>query len=311
MTRIRNAIKITRENIRANKWLAIATIIVSTILILVNSILISLAYMSNKAVHQYEKERQLTVYFEVDAPDEEVQNYIKELEKNPLVESTTFIDKEQAMQIFTSYQEAHGENTEGYSKEWFPASIGITAASLEDLEAISQQMLEEKENNPIIEDVVLKQDIIDKLKNIRKGIFIASIATVLLFSALTVILIVMAINFNILTHQKEIEIMHLVGSSDDFIAAPFIYEGIFYTTLASIITVIITVSVWYLGVVRHASPLVIDLIYRLDMPSLLHFNFKHVLIYAMLHIIPGFLLGFISSKLAVHRYLKFKNEAQK
>ena len=65
---LRNAFKITKENILANKWLAIATVLVATILLTVNSLLVSLAYMSNRAVAQYEKERQLTIYFEVDAP---------------------------------------------------------------------------------------------------------------------------------------------------------------------------------------------------------------------------------------------------
>lgn len=308
MAKIGLALKSTKENMISNKWLAIATIIVATVLITVNSILLSLAYISNRAVQQYEKERHLTVYFEIEAPEDEVLDYVKQIQQNPLVESVDYIDKARAVEIFTNYQKAHGGSTEGYNQDWFPASVSITADSLDDLETISAQIMEDKDNNPIIEDVVLKQDIITKLKRIRRGIYITSIVTVGSFSILTVLLIAMAINFNILTHKKEIEIMHLVGTPDKVISTPFILEGVFYTTTASLFASSFILLLLFSATHHYRNPLINDLLYRLDMPYLYGFDFGFVAVFVLLHLVIGALLGYTSSFLTVRRYLKFKQE---
>ena len=61
---------------------------------------------------------------------------------------------------------------------------------------------------------------------------------VLVFAAVSVLIIFNTIRITIYIHKSEIEVMRLVGASNTFIRLPFLFEGVIYGLVSSIIATI-------------------------------------------------------------------------
>lgn len=123
----------------------------------------------------------------------------------------------------------------------------------------------------------------------------------------TIALIRVTIGFNIKLHQEEIEIMHLVGSSDKFIRTPFLLEGTFYGLIGGLVASLIILIPWYSIVIYTQGTdfafWINQLLVDFNLPFLVQFNLAFILIYFLIHLIIGSTIGFLSSYSAVRKYL--------
>ena len=100
----------------------------------------------------------------------------------------------------------------------------------------------------------------------------------------------------IFNHGAEIEIMRLVGASNNYIRLPFVFEGIIYGTVSACIAIVLLIPM-----VKILTPYIIGSSYVNVIQS--GFTAYFVLIF-LIQLILGTLLGVISSLLAIRRYLK-------
>lgn len=303
-------LRYTKNNIVRNRWLSLATILVSTIIFTTASLFIASSLLAQKAVQVAETKAQLRVYFQVEAPQDEIDKVQALLEVQDGLEKITFISQEEALEIYLGYSTDNKDLAETVSADWLPASLEVQAESLEDLEAITDVVKEEEKANPYIDEVEYREDVVDQLKSISKGINIGGIVIITIFTIITFSLIIITISFNIMAHKSEIEIMHLVGSKDRDISLPFILEGIFYTTLGSFISGLMIIIPWYLimhyGEGTNAQFILQDIIRELGVEYLLSFNIGFTSIYLGAHVVVAILIGLIGSTIAVRKYLNLK-----
>jgi cell division transport system permease protein len=305
-------LRYTRNNISRNKWLSLATILVSAIIFTTASGFIATSLIAKKAVQTAETKAQIEIYFETDAPEEEISKVKLLTEDLEGINQITYISQDDALKIYLGDNSEDADLTESISKEWLPASLEIQAINLEALEKITESVKEEEAINPYIDDVQYREDVVDQLKAISKGINIGGAVIISIFGVITFALIIITISFNIMAHKSEIEIMHLVGSKDKDISTPFVLEGIFYTTIGALIAASLILVPWYslmhFGIDSNAYFIIKEVISELDLPYLLSFNGLFTAIFYAIHVSIAVIIGLIGSGIAVHKYLNLKKK---
>ncbi len=305
-------LKNTKNNIIRNRWLSLATILVATIVFVTASFFIGLSILAQRAVSISQTKAQLQIYFDVDAPESEISMVKDLLEKQEGIEEIEYIDQEEALQLYMDYYSDDPELIDSVSAEWLPPSLDVRAQSLEFLEQISEVVEEEQKTNPYIDEVVYHKDIVDQLKSISNGINVGAIAIISIFSIITISLVFITISFNINSHKREIEIMHLIGTRDGHIKMPFILEGVFYTTIGSIIAATLIIVPLYIimqnGNESNLHYILIELTKELKLDFITEFNFEFVGLFYFIHIAVGAIVGLLSSSFSVMRNLTLKEK---
>lgn len=303
-------LRYTKNNVLRNRWLSLATILVSTIIFTAASTFTAASLIAQRAVKVAETKAQIEVYFETEAPESEISKVKSKIQELDGVKNINYISQEEALNIYIGDNSDDPDLTQTISKEWLPASLEVQADNLVSLEGITEIIKEEEETNPFIDDVQYREDVVDQLKAVSKGINIGGISVISIFAVITFALIIITISFNIMAHKNEIEIMHLVGSKDKDISTPFILEGVFYTLTGALIAASLIIIPWYLimhfGQDSNAYFILKDIIKELDMNYLLSFNYTFTAIFYSIHIGIAALVGLIGSGIAVSRYLNLK-----
>lgn len=303
-------VKNTRNNIARNKWLSMATILVTTIVFATASIFTISALLARRAVQVTEREAQMQIYFVLDAPESEV-FAVEELVKGAGgVEQIEYIDQQKALKYYISYFSEEEDLTDSVASDWLPASLTVRAKTLEDLDQITEVIKEESKTNPYIDDVLYHEDVVNQLKVVSKAITFGGIGVVLIFSFITVALVLITVSFNITAHKSEIQIMHLVGSSDTYVRTPFILEGMFATVTGAILAASMLIIPWYIFMYTAEGSnlhfVIEDTLNYLSLNQLGSFSLIITLSFYGILILIGGIIGFVSSYFATAKYLKLK-----
>jgi len=100
----------------------------------------------------------------------------------------------------------------------------------------------------------------------------------------------------IFNHGTEIEIMRLVGASNNFIRLPFVFEGVIYGIFAAVISIILLYPI-----MKVVTPYVVGSAYV----QIIQADFiRYFVLIFIAQLFVGVFLGIISSILAIRRYLK-------
>lgn len=302
----------TKNNILRNKWLSLATVLVASIVFLTASFFIIVSLIAQRAVQVSETKAQLQIYFQVDTPEGEVLKVKEDLEKLPSAENVTYISQEEALQLYLDYYSDDPELIESVSADWLPPSLEVRATSIEELETITLAVRAEQEVNPNIEEVVYHEDVVNQLKSLSKGINVGAIGIIFIFSVITISLVFITIAFNINAHKREIEIMHLVGSSDSYIKVPFILEGVVYTSVGALVAAVLLLIPWYIlmnyNVDSNVQFILSEITHELKLNSAREMSIGFLLIFILIHLLVGAMIGLVSSWFAVMKNLNLKEK---
>lgn len=297
-----------KKNVKRNKWLSLSTVFVTTIVLTISSFFICVAIFGQKAVKYYEQKAQVIIFFKKDIAEADILTLRDKLFDPELVEDIDYISQEQALII---YQEDFADSPDLISTvtaDSLPPSLEIRAKSIESLIQIIETINLEKETNAYIDEVMYFRDVVENLKTLSK---IISIGSIFLISALLIItfsLIRITIGFNINAHKDEIQIMHLVGSTDKFIRLPFILEGCFYGIAGGVLAATLILVPWYIVIYYTQNTdfafWINQLLSDFSLNYIKSFNIAFIFIYYSVHMVAGGLLGIVSSISAVKRYLE-------
>ena len=135
--------------------------------------------------------------------------------------------------------------------------------------------------------------LVDLLHNVRDGGFILVAA----LGLLALILIVNTIKITIQNRAHEIQIMRTIGATNNFIRAPFLFEGLFIGLFGSFIPVGLTI--WgYNRIYEVLGGVLFAELFKLREV------FPFVLQLSYLLIMLGVVIGFFGSFISVTRYLR-------
>lgn len=309
---ISSIINTTSENIKKNRWLAFATIVVIGIVFTITTFFITVAITTRQAVTYFEKKAQIIVYFKSGTRESDIMTFKEKINDPKRIESIRYISEDEAIKIYAADYADQPELLESISVGTLPSSLEIRSKSIEDLKKVLEVVTAEKSGNPYIDDIWYFKDVVDRIQTISTAINFGSVALIGSLSVVTFALIILTIGFNIRTQSDEIQVMHLVGSTDAFIRAPFILEGAYYGALGGIMSSIFMVVPWIVVVqLVKNSGLYLSLSSQfndLGLGMLIDISPWTVILFVMIQVFSGIIIGSIGSLFAVVRYLNLKEK---
>ena len=267
--------------------------IISTSLVLFLLGMLAMMLINAQALSNYVKENiGFSLYLNEDFSAQQLAELKKSLEAKPYANRLEFTSKEEAAKLM---EEELGED--------FVKFLGYNplTASL-DLYLKAEYAVPEKINqielelmrSPIVKEVVVQKDLISEVnENINK------IGLVLfVFSLLLLIVVIALINntIRLAIYSKRflIKTMQLVGATSGFIRRPFVSRGILNGLISSLIAIILLMGVMYS--VKQNLPEFIELQ-----------NFNVYLMLFALVVLMGILISWLSTALAVRKFLRIQS----
>ena len=249
---------------------------------------------TERAVGQWDKASEISLFLKKDISAQRVQVLINKLGLYKEIETVTHITSHQALQEF--------KEMSGFSKALsyldenpLPDVLVVVPVKQAMNIASSKLLVAKLKREQDVDLVRVDIDWIEKLHAILSVIvdIVIAIAILLLLSVLLVVS--NTIRLNIVNQRSEIEVLQLVGATNSFIQRPFLYVGVWYGLLGGLIAWLLT---W--GLVQWLQSGVISLM------GLYHVDFQISIMNlqeAALLIAVSSFLGFIASYISVKQYL--------
>lgn len=289
-------------NFWRNGVVSVASIFVmTTTLLVIGSLILASAFLSS-SLNNIKNKFDISVSFKVDIPETDVLHLKDLTEKLPEVSSVSYVSREQEL---ANFSERHKDNSliiQSINEVGNPfgARLNIQAKDPSQYESIASFLSNSDRSSgfdkAIIDQVTFKKDIVDRLVYI-----IAAIQKIGLVASIALILMSILVTFNtisltIYSTREEIGVMRLVGASNNFVRGPFMIEGMIAGAISSIIAlgIMYPITLW----LKSATEGVYG---GINLASYYASNFIQIF---FILLISGIILGFISSYLAIARYLK-------
>ncbi len=309
---VRNTLRATKKGIKRNKFLSFSTIFVITIVFIISSLFIITSLVAREAVKFYETKAQVMVFFDQETPEEEILDFKDEIDELDYIENIEYVSQEDAFELYKQDFQDDEELIETITANVLPPSINIRAESAEDLTKVIEDVAEEKEENPYIDEILYFEDVIDIMKSASVGVNYATmvIIPILLLIAFTVVAI--TVGFNVTLHQKEIDIMHVVGGEDSYIKWPFKIEGMLYGALGGLLSVVLILTPWFIFLHYNQDSDLYALIQQTFRDFNLDFatypNAHFILSFLGINVGFGLIVGYIASTISLIKNLNLKKK---
>lgn len=294
------------NNFTRNAWLTTAATAVMTITLLIVFTTVVARTMLNDTVSELRENINLSIYLKNDVTDNDVKSLQRKLESAENVKRVTFVSSEEGRETYIDQNldanDVEGLKTLAESEVTFPAKFDINVEDPDKLQPIETL---------ITKDELFKENLFDGARQLdgdrRSAIKTISswaetaeraglIGTVI-FVAISMLIVFNTIRMAIFNRRDEIEMMKLIGADKGFIRGPFVVEAVMYGFFAAVLAT----ALGYFGLITFHERIasygitVTDLVSRLIL-------FAPLVLLGM--IVLGALIGNISSRLAVRRYLK-------
>lgn len=281
-----------RKNIRRTPYQAFAACMVMFLTFFVLSVFALLALGSQKILTYYEQKPQAIAFFKDNTSDADIEAIKNALVGTGKVTDIKYVSKEQALEIYKERNKNQPLLLELVTANILPASLEISTAKPDDLGPIVEIIKIE----PVIEEVVYPEDVVQTLSKAARLIRIVGIAAVSFLLTFSLLAILMIIGFKIRVQREEIETMKLLGASKWFIRTPYILEGIFYGLSGVILAWSSSyVIMWYITPFLQS---------KLGELQILPLSLSTMLALLGVEIIIAIIVGGFGSFGAVRRYLK-------
>lgn len=285
------------KSIFRNFSLSVASIVCTTITL----IIVSLAIICSANVNNFTKELESTLtiiaFVDENATEEDIKSIksrlleIKNIKSDELLykdketvkQETIKADKDLALILGTWTEEDNFLRSEFF----------ITVKDVSKLEETVESV--KKIDN--IVNVEYQEDVVEKMVPIFNIIKQITIAIIVGLIAVTIFLICNTIKLTIYARKTEIEIMRLVGISNFVIKLPFVIEGLFLGIIGAIVPIIVTIWGYTITFDKLEGYLYANFIKMIE-------PLPFTLMVSGLLIVIGAVVGMIGSYTTVRKHLK-------
>lgn len=294
-------IKFSLQDISRNIWLTIATITILVLALLSVNTLLTVDVLSRHAIGAVKEKVDISLYLKADASDEQIASLRTQISQMSKVKKVLYTSKADALRYF---REKNKDNPEVLSalrelgRNPLSPSLVIAPNNVEDAPQLINEI--KQIDSDIIEsrDFADNTSILEKINDITKKISEIGLFIISIFIFTSMLVAYNSIKVAIYTHRREIEIMRLVGASNNFIYMPFVLSSIIYAFLSVLIIVILFYP--FLGILQpYLEVFFMD--YNINIIDYFINNFW--VIFGLQFIAVSIISG-LSSWLAIRRYAK-------
>ena len=244
---------------------------------------------------QFYPESQLTVYLHKNLSEDDANLVVNNIRDQQGVDKLNYISRQQSLADF--------KNWSGFSEELailddnpLPAVVIIHPTKAYQRIDKRTELLQNLNKIKGVQDVRVDDDLQGKIAALswfigRVGIFFAVLMTLSVF-----LVIGNSVRSDVFNRRTEIEVMQLLGATDKFILLPFLFTGLIYAFLGSMLAIVL--SVVLLGYFQSAVHYVSDIFAVQFELSLFSFGEIFGLVAAVL------VMGYSAALLSATRHLR-------
>jgi cell division transport system permease protein len=230
-------IKFALQDISRNMSLSVMTVLILVLMLLSINTVVIIRAITNRATQEIKSRLDVSVYFDKNATDAQIEETKKYIQSFPEVTEIVFYTKEQVLEQFKQKYSGNSEimsSLDELNDNPLGATIIIKTREPGDYKKIIDSLsVPEYEN--IIESKTFEdtQKAIDKIDSImwqveRFSMFLSSFFAIIAF-----IIIFNTIRVAIYTQRIEISIKKLVGATNWFIRGPYLIESFIFSILSA------------------------------------------------------------------------------
>ena len=286
---IRDALK----SVVRNFSLSFASIMCTTITLILVAVAVVAAANVNNATRLIEDELTIVTYLKKDVTEEQIENIKSEISSYKNIEEVTFKSKDEWKLEMSEYDDSLKTVLNYLDENPLMDSFVLKVNDVKKLSETSEYIKAingvdtVKYGEGMVEQVISVFDIVQKIV----------VVVVIALIVVTSFLISNTIKLTIFSRRNEIEIMRLVGASNITIKLPFLFEGFIIGLIGSIIPVCITIYGYVILYSRLHGKLFSNMIMLIK-------PYPFVFWVSLIVIAIGALVGMYGSIKAVRKYLK-------
>lgn len=272
--------------------MTVASVSAVTITLVLVGIFLGFILNATHLASSIEDNVDISVYIDIGTDEKETKQVKTELEKLKHVDKVTFSSKDEQLE---KVQDAMGDAWklfEGDSNPLYDAYV-VSADKPENTKAVAAAA--EKLSNVFKADYGGENS--DRIFKITETIRTWGLGAAILLLFVAVFLISNTIRITILSRQREIQIMRLVGAKNGFIRWPFFLEGAWIGLLGAIIPILI-MTFGYQQIYMNFNPQFVQSNYSLLQPDAF-IPQVDILLAAV-----GMVIGSLGSMISMRRFLK-------
>ena len=286
---IRDALK----SVVRNFSLSFASIMCTTITLILVAVAVVAAANVNNATRLIEDELTIVTYLKKDVTEEQIENIKSEISSYKNIEEVTFKSKDEWKLEMSEYDDSFKTVLNYLDENPLMDSFVLKVNDVKKLSETSEYIKAingvdtVKYGEGMVEQVISVFDIVQKIV----------VVVVIALIVVTSFLISNTIKLTIFSRRNEIEIMRLVGASNITIKLPFLFEGFIIGLIGSIIPVCITIYGYVILYSRPHGKLFSNMIMLIK-------PYPFVFWVSLIVVVIGALVGMYGSIKAVRKYLK-------
>jgi cell division transport system permease protein len=290
------------KNVVRSIWLSATAISVLTISLLSVVIMTTFSITVGYMVLNLDNLVNFPAFFRKEISDEMiVQDILPEIKSLPNVKEVKYFNRDDAKRSLEQDSNAFANQfIQNFSREnealvW--RYVLVTPDKAENYDKVVSLFKSERYSQ-VWEDVPVRPDFIPNLLRFYDWVRIVSIALISIFSLISVLVISNVLRMTIYSHKDEIEIMRLVGGTNNYIRGPFLAQGFYYTLIASLIVVLTSVPL-----INILQPNVENYI-RVDLSGTGNGLLSQIYLGLIISILGSMVVSMVTVYIAIQRYLK-------
>ena len=291
MTNIKDAFK----SVFRNFSLSMASIVCTTITLILVGIALIVSVNINSFTDDLEKDLTIVVFMERDAEEADVTELEYDLNEIENVSSITYQSKENIKEQMRKESDVFDSIMAEWTEETNPLQNQFSI-KVDDILHI-KKTAEQIGNLPNVNAVKYGETVVDQLISVFSVVEKTTIILVVALVIVTTFLIGNTIKLTIFSRKTEIEIMRLVGTRNIVIKLPFLFEGFILGVIGSIVPIVVAIY-GYILVFEQFSGYLFGNIVRMIPPT------PFVFYVAIVLVLIGSIVGMFGSYRSVRKYLK-------
>lgn len=283
----------TWHHVRRSPYQTLAAILIVVLTFLTISVFAFLIFGSYKIVNFFESRPQVQIYFKPDTKQADIDTVRKQLVNTGKIAKISYLSKQDALNIYKQQNKNDPLLLELVTADILPASLDVSTFNIHDLPSVVDAV----KNLPIINTIGYQQDVVQKLTSWTDAVRRIGLIIIFVLAIESILIMTTIIGIKVSQRREEIDIMRLIGATNWYISWPYLYEGIFYGLVGTIIGwgISTAVLVYYTPVLQASE-------FLKGIPL---FPVKPIFLVELLgaEILIAIGLGIFSSLIAVSRYL--------
>ena len=255
--------------------------------------LLGLILLNAQKISNHVKENiGFSLYLHEDISERQLQSLRTDLISKTYTKHIDYTNKEQAAELLKKDLGEDFVDFLGYNP--LSASLDLYLKADYAEQNIIEDITKELKKYPAVKEVIYQKDLVAEVNNNIRKIGLVLLA----FSALLLVVVIALINntIRLAIYSKRflIKTMQLVGATGGFIRRPFVARGVLNGILSALIAILLLLGVLYTA--KQNFPALVELQ-----------DFNIYLILFSIVIVLGILISWISTSLAVRKFLRMQS----